>query len=138
MRLRTAFTLLGPFVRSLADAFRPMWNMCVPCVRTGAGGATAGSENGRAAALLLRIAERFGLRWRCRRRAYILARAYARDGRRASIRFGMRPAGPDEDAAGGLAGHVWVEPDGRGTAADGYRFVVTPYDDAANSEWRRG
>jgi hypothetical protein len=88
--------------------------------------------------LLLRIADRLGLNWRCRRRAYIIARAYARDGRPVRLRFGVRSAGADEASACGLAGHVWVESDDCESEADVYRYVVTPYDDDANRRWRRG
>ena len=91
----------------------------------------------RAVSLLLRIVEAMRIPWSCRRTAFAVYRALAREGVRARLCFGIRRARPDEPRGGPYVGHVWACRGGEPSPA-GYplRIVLPAIEE--NAGWRRG
>jgi hypothetical protein len=137
MKSARLLSMAQGFAEAAADCLRPVGNLRDDEARQTARASLQGARS-RAASALLRIVDAVGLRLGCRRRAFVMHRALARDGRPNRLCFGIaRAPGPGSRRAA-LRGHVWVEgvaaPGGDG---GGYLFTVRPGDPDHNG-WRRG
>ena len=88
--------------------------------------------------LVLRIVRALGIPWSCRRTAFTIYRALAREGTPARLCFGIRKSRPPGRP---YQGHVWVAREPRpdvGAGGADFPMVIRYPSDRVNPGWRRG
>ena len=152
-RLRHALTMARLFAETVSDSLRPVHRMPRALPATGSDDLHSRRlrERTRAVSLFFRAVHALGIPWSCRRSAYAVYRALAREGASAGLCFGIRRARPGEARGRTYVGHVWVQQDAE-APLDGFPLTVlcpafsrAPAEPGAscpaareNDGWRRG
>ncbi len=138
-RLRHALTMARLFAETVSDSLRPVYRMPPALPATGPDdlGPIRLRERARAVSLFFRAVTALGIPWNCRRSAYAVYRALAREGAPASLCFGIRRARPGEARGRTYVGHVWVRQETE-ALLDGFPLTVLYPAARENDGWRRG
>jgi hypothetical protein len=124
-RLRHALVMARLLAETVSDSLRPVHRMPPALPATAARGPRQGRlrERTRAVSLFFRAVAALGIPWSCRRSAYAVYRALAREGAPARLCFGIRRARPGEAPGRTYVGHVWVRQDAE-APLDGFPLTV--------------
>jgi hypothetical protein len=138
-RLRHALTMARLFAETVSDSLRPVYRMppALPATDPCNSGSTRLRDRTRAVSLFFRAVAAFGIPWSCRRSAYAVYRALAREGAPASLCFGIRKARQGEMQGGTYVGHVWIQKDAE-VPLDDFPLTVLCPTEGENHGWRRG